>query len=217
MLVQPQSHPNLALPDRLRLPLSFDQARMVEDLKDIPDGDWISHFVRSNYEGTWSIVPLRCKAGATHPIMMAVSDPLASEFEDTPWLARAPYLREVLGAFRCPLHSVRLMRLDGGSRIKPHGDHDLDAALGKARLHVPITTGPDVDFRLNGTTVCMAPGQTWYLRLSDVHAVDNRGDKPRIHLVIDCDVDDWLTAMLEQAAAGQPEKQPISTMFGGSG
>lgn len=188
------------LPDRMQLPLQFDAGRMAAEVAAIPAGDWIAHFVKQNYEGGWSIVPLRCKAGAAHPIMMAVSDPSATEFEDTPWLARAPYLREVLDSFPCDLHSVRLMRLEPGARIKPHGDVDLDAATGTARLHVPITTNPQVDFRLNGTTVTMEPGSAWYLRLSDEHQVTNHGVETRTHLVIDCKADDWLLGLL--AASG---------------
>lgn len=207
------------LPDRIRLPLDFDAARMAAEAARFAEADWIAHFVPDNYEGRWSILPLRCKAGAIHPIMMAVSDPGATRFEDTPWLARSPYLGEVLAAFPCPLLSVRLMRLDPGSRIKPHRDHDLDAALGQARLHVPITTSPDVDFRLNGTSVAMEPGEAWYLRLSDTHSVDNHGSSPRVHLVIDCTVDAGFAALLAAAAAAddQERKTPISTMPGGSG
>ena len=190
------------LPDRMQLPLQFDVARMAAEVAAIPAQDWIPHFVRQNYEGGWSIIPLRCKAGATHPIMMAVSDPSATEFDETPWLARAPYLREVLGAFPCALHSVRLMRLEPQSRIKPHADLDLDAAIGKARLHVPITTSPLVDFRLNGMPVVMQPGSAWYLRLSDVHQVTNASPDPRIHLVIDCAADDWLLGLLSAGAGG---------------
>ena len=207
------------LPDRLRLPLAFDAARMADEVARIAEADWIAHFVPDNYEGGWSILPLRCKAGATHPIMMAVSDPGATAFEDTPWLARAPYLREVLAAFPCPLQSVRLMRLDPGSRIKPHSDHDLDAALGQARLHVPVTSNPDVAFWLNGTRVVMQPGEAWYLRLSETHSIDNCGATARVHLVIDCTVDAGLAAMLSEAAAAgdQVRNAPISTIPGGSG
>lgn len=198
------------LPDRLRLPLDFDAARMADEVARIPEADWIAHFVTQNFDGDWSILPLRCKAGATHPIMMAVSDPSASAFEETPWLKRAPYLQEVLGAFACPLQSVRLMRLDPGSRIKPHRDHDLDAALGQARLHVPVTSNPDVAFWLNGSQVHMQPGEAWYLRLSDTHSVDNHGSAARVHLVIDCQVDAPFAAMLADAAAeaARPGDQP---------
>lgn len=218
MGASPASAALAALPDRLRLPLAFDAGRMAAEVTQIAQADWIAHFVPDNYEGGWSILPLRCKAGAVHPIMMAVSDPSATAFEDTPWLARAPYLQAVLAAFRCPLQSVRLMRLGPASRIKPHSDHDLDAALGQARLHVPITSNPDVHFWLNDTEAAMQPGEAWYLRLCDTHSIDNRGSSARVHLVIDCTVDEWLAGLLTRAAASaQPTKHPTATIPAGSG
>jgi hypothetical protein len=187
------------LPDRLRLPFAFDVDRLRADLE-VVDRDWIDHSVRQNYEGNWSVLPLRHKAGATHPVMMIYADPAATEFVDGALLAQTPYLREVLAQFRCPLHVVRLMRLTPGSVIKPHCDHILAAEWGAARVHVPITTNPDVEFLLNGTPLAMAPGEAWYLRLADEHAVTNRGTTDRVHLVIDCIVDDWFAAMLRDAA-----------------
>lgn len=197
--VMVQSSSGLDLPDRVRLPFAFDVDRLRADLQ-VVDRDWIDHLVRQNYEGNWSVLPLRHAAGATHPVMMIYADPTATELVDGPLLAQTPYFREVLAQFRCPLHAVRLMRLTPGSVIKPHRDHDLAAEWGAARIHIPITTNPDVEFLLNGTPLAMAPGEAWYLRLADEHAVANRGATDRVHLVIDCIVDDWLAAMLHDAA-----------------
>jgi aspartyl/asparaginyl beta-hydroxylase len=188
-------------PDRLQLPLRFDPDRLQHDLAQVQGGDWIRHFVAQNYDGDWSVIPLRGPAGATHPVQMIYPDPTASAFADAPALAATPYLREALGAFACPLQCVRLMRLTPGSRIKPHQDHDLTAENGVARIHAPITTNPDVDFRLNGERIDMAPGEAWYLRLADTHSVENRGTTDRVHLVIDVEVNDWLAGLLDAAAA----------------
>jgi hypothetical protein len=187
-------------PDRLRLPLQFDPVRLRNDLTRLGDVGWIDHFVKQNYDGDWGAIPLRAQAGATHPVMMIYSNPVGEKFEDTPFLARTPYIREVLQNFACPLRCVRLMRLMPGSNIKEHHDHNLAAEFGVARLHIPITTNPEVEFRLNDTRVLMQAGSVWYLRLSDPHSVANRGADDRVHLVIDAVVDDWLRAMLERAA-----------------
>jgi hypothetical protein len=184
------------IPDRVRLPLDFDAARLAADLAILDGDDWIAHFVRQNYDGDWSVLPLRSAASAKHPIMMIYSSPGETEFVDTPFLARTPYFAEVLAQFRCPLTSVRLMRLTPGSVIREHHDHDLSAEHGTVRIHIPVTTNPQVEFLVNRTPVTMLPGETWYLRLFDPHSVANRGETDRVHLVIDAKMNDWLEAML---------------------
>lgn len=183
-------------PDRVRLPVAFDAELLQRDLAAITGSEWIEHFVKQNFEGDWSVLPLRICKGATHPVMMIYSDPNATEYEDGPLLARTPYFREVLASLQCEVKTVRLMKLTPGSVIKEHRDHDLAAENGVARLHVPVTTNADVDFRLNGERIAMEPGSAWYLRLMDPHSVANRGSTDRVHMVIDCVADDWLTGML---------------------
>ena len=183
------------MPDRARLRLAFDPDRLRTDLAAVEAMAWTDHFVKQNYDGQWDVLPLRHQAGATHPIMKAYTPPDdATEYvDDEGLLAHTPYFREVLAAFRAPLKAARLMRLTPGSRIKEHHDHDLAADWGQARIHVPITTNPGVTFLLNRVAVPMRPGEAWYLRLSDPHAVTNDGDCDRVHLVIDCEANTWLT------------------------
>lgn len=189
------------IPDRLRLPLRFDAAALAADIAALACADWVRHFVPQNYDGDWEVAPLRARAGATHPILMIVSDPAASDYVDTPLLAACPAVRAALDTLACPLLAVRLMRLGPGSVIREHVDFDLDAEQGTVRLHVPVVTNPEVDFRLNGRRVVMEAGSLWYLRLSDTHSVANRGRTERVHLVIDATVNAWLAGLLAAAAA----------------
>jgi hypothetical protein len=194
------SDPLAGLPDRVRLPLAFDPAPLAADLAAFGEGEWIRHFVRSNYEGEWSVIPLRAAAGETHPVRMIGTHPLAERFVDTVYLDRAPAVRALLAALDCPLKAVRLMRLTPGSRILEHDDFDPDAESGTARLHIPITTSDAVEFLLNRRPVRMRPGELWYLRLSDPHAAANRGATDRVHLVADVRLSPWLLALLEEGA-----------------
>jgi Aspartyl/Asparaginyl beta-hydroxylase len=196
MASQPVPEPEF--PDRVRLPLAFDPARLAADLAALDGTEWVEHYVRQNYDGDWSVVPLRAPVGATHPIQMIYSPPGITDFVDTVFLTRTPCFAEVIAAFHCPVMSVRLMRLTPGSVIKEHRDHDLRAEEGVARIHVPVVTNPDVDFQLNRTAVTMLPGEAWYLRLADPHSVANRGAATRVHLVLDVVVNDWLAGLLGQ-------------------
>lgn len=198
-------------PDRLRLPLRFDAAALAADLAALSRPDWTRHFVERNYDGDWDVVPLRAAAGATHPVTMIASDPGCRDWADTPFLAACPAIRAALACFACPLESVRLMRLGPGSVIREHRDHELSFEDGAVRIHVPVVTNPEVDFRLNGTRVALDAGSAWYLRLSDPHSVANLGGDARVHLVIDARVDPWIEALFAEALAGVPRRAPVGT------
>jgi hypothetical protein len=182
--------------DRIKLPVCFDPDRLQEDLRRLHSIEWIAHFVTQNYEGDWSVIPLRGPEGATHPVMMIYSDPTCETFADTPFLKGLHYIQEVLKSLHCPLLAVRLMKLSAGSQIKEHSDLDLAAEYGTVRLHIPIHTSDDVEFILNGTRVILNEGECWYLRLSDPHSVNNQGKSDRVHLVVDAKMNDWLQALL---------------------
>ena len=205
MLETPQQS-SFTLADRVRLPFTFEPDCLRADLDRVLDGEWVDHLVRQNYEGDWDVLPLRFTAGATHPVMQIYADPTATRFEDGPLLGQTPYFRAVIARFECPVQSVRLMRLGPGSVIKEHFDHDLAAEWGAARIHIPITTNPQVEFLLNRRQIVMEPGSAWYLRLSDPHSVANRGTSDRVHLVIDCTANDWLIGQLRAATANDSEK-----------
>lgn len=178
--------------DRLKLPLSFDPVRLGEDLERLQNLEWVDHFVKGNYEGSWSVLPLRAPAGEEHIIRMIYPDPTCRHFVDTPLLEACPYFQKVLASIEAPLAAVRLMKLGPGSVIKEHRDHDLAFEHGTMRLHIPVVTNSDVEFLLNGERVVMSAGECWYLRLSDPHAVANRGRTDRVHMVIDAEVNDRL-------------------------
>jgi hypothetical protein len=172
---------------------------MQADLALLESGEWMEHFVKQNFEGCWSVIPLRGPEGAMHPVMMMYSDPTCEKFADTPFLGRCGYFPEVLVAFPFPLDAARLMKLTPGSVIKEHRDHDLAFEHGAVRIHVPVTTNALVDFVLNGTRVVLDEGTSWYLRLSDPHSVANRGETDRVHLVIDArrspELDAWFATL----------------------
>ena len=189
----------MIFPDRLRLPLRFDPELLRRDMALAVSAGWISHFIRQNYEGEWSIVPLRHIAGVRHPFQKILADHRATEFEDAPILSDCPYFREVIDAFRCPIRCVRLMRLAPGSVIKEHTDHELEFEMASVRIHIPIVTNPHVEFELNQEKIDLRPGEAWYLRLSDPHRVSNKGATERVHFVLDASVNKWVADLFDQA------------------
>lgn len=190
------------LPDALKLPFQFEAARLQADLAHILADEFVPHFNTAYYQGDWSAVPLRSIGGRTDQIY---PDPTAKDaYADTPLLARCPGICEVLAALRCPQQAVRLLRLKAGSVIKEHRDHELGFEDGEVRLHIPVITNPQVEFVLNQVRVVMNEGECWYLNVNQPHRVANRGTADRIHLVIDCVVNDWLRELMLSTANKKP-------------
>lgn len=177
-----------------KLSVEFDPKRLQADLDHIVVCDYVPHFNTRTYQGDWSAVPLRSVGGRADHIY---PDPTAkTAFADTPLLERCPYVREVLAFFACPQQAVRFLRLKAGSVIKPHRDYELGFEDGEVRLHIPVRTNRDVFFVLDGNRVVMNEGECWYNDFNLVHSVENRGTTDRVHLVIDCVVNDWLREFL---------------------
>lgn len=191
----------------LRLPFTFDPARLRDDLANIGTGEWILHHQRSHYDGEWSGVALRAPGSGTGNITADSVD--GSGFANTPLLARCPYFQEVLATFRCPLRSVRLLRLHAGSTIAEHIDRALEFEDGEVRIHIPIVTSEAVRFYLDGVRLVMAPGECWYTNVNLPHSVENGGATDRIHLVLDCTVDAWLRELF--ARTPPPPRDYYST------
>ena len=184
----------------IRLPLELDAAGLKADLASFVEEDWVPHFNTRYYEGDWSGIAFRSVGGVAKQLY---PNPAAEEpYADTENLDRSPNVRAVLERFECELLSVRFLRLARGSVIKEHKDYNLGYEDGELRVHVPVETNPDVEFVLDGQPLELREGEAWYLDLNLPHRVANRGETDRIHLVVDCVVNDWLTGLL-RAGEGQ--------------
>jgi len=187
--------------DSVKLPLSFDQELLKRDVDGLRQNRWEPHFNAAYFEGDWSGVALRAVGGAADKLY---PDPAASEdYSDTPLLGRCAYIPEVLAAFSCRLESVRLLRLGPGSKIREHSDYKLSLEDGVARLHIPVFTNAGVEFYIRGRRVEMREGECWYINFNLPHRVGNNGETDRVHLVLDCVVNDWLRSMIR--SVGPPQ------------
>jgi len=177
-----------------RLALWFDTHRLQADLQRLASGVWTPHFNTGFFEGDWSGIPLR--ASPSDRGLYSSGASASESYAGTEALEACPYFQEVLESFQCPLKSVRLLRLAAGSVIREHTDSSLGEEGGDVRLHIPVVTNPSVEFYLSGKRVPMQAGECWYLDLSLPHRVQNLGASERVHLVIDCVLNDWLGALI---------------------
>jgi len=175
-----------------KLPMTFDVERLQADLAGIGEEEWTAHFNTNYYDGLWSGIALRTTEGAHVPLY---PDPSKNSYVDLDILRRCPYIGEVLAGFACPLQLVRLLRLSPGSNIKEHRDYNLSYEDGEVRVHIPIQTNPAVEFIVDGKVLPMGEGESWYINFNLPHRIYNGGATDRVHLVIDCVLNDWLREM----------------------
>lgn len=202
----------------LQLKQHFDKAIMQAEVKQLTTGRWKEHYQKKHYEGSWSTISLRAVGGdPDNPYSIHSSGNNKPVYADTPLLEECPYIKSVLDYFKCEKTSVRLMKLNVGAVIKEHTDHEMSFEEGEVRFHIPVETNEQVDFFILDEKIPMKEGECWYLNLSLPHRVNNAGGTDRVHLVIDCLVNDWVKELFSQNVLVKKEideaaaKRPVST------
>jgi len=181
------------IPPTLKLPFSFDPVKLKVDAAGLGPNEWVAHFNTGVYEGDWDGVALRSRGGVSAKLY---PDPMSTApYADNQVLSRCPYIQEVLRTFHCSFTAARILRLRPGAKIREHRDYNLGFEDGVIRVHIPIQTAPGVAFFLDGKLVAMEEGEAWYLNLYLPHRVQNDSSTDRLHLVLDCVVNDWLTGL----------------------
>ena len=159
----------------IRLPLTFDAARLAAEVAQFDESDWRPH--PEGHPGNWAL-----------PLVSVGGDPLSDEVKGpmlpTSHLARSPYVQEVLASLRSPIGRTRLMRIDGNAEATPHRDLNY-YWMHRVRVHVPIVTDPAVRFLCGERELHMAAGEAWIFDTLKRHNVINPNPTRRIHLVAD--------------------------------
>ncbi len=107
-------------------------------------------------------------------------------------LKKCPYLLSVFETFRCPVETFRVHVLNPGASIQPHRDNGYSVEQGMVRLHIPVQTNENVHLIIDQQPVIMKAGECWYCNFHKVHEVHNNSNEPRVHLILDCKVNQWL-------------------------
>ncbi len=79
---------------------------------------------------------------------------------------------------------IQFAWLGAGSTIEPHRDTSV-TLLYSHRVHVPILTNDEVKFMCGEESINMCEGDIWTFDNTLRHSVYNRGNTPRIHLIVD--------------------------------
>jgi mannose-6-phosphate isomerase-like protein (cupin superfamily) len=180
-----------------KINLPFDIAAAQAEIGCLAAANWKLHFNTVNYQGEWTVLSLRSPGGSMDNIIPDLMNNGA--YADTPLMTECPAIKQLIGSMQCEILSARLLNLKKGAVIKEHRDVELAFENGEARLHFPIFTNQGVAFYVNDERVTMHEGDCWYINANLKHRVVNNGDTDRIHLVIDCKVNQWLESIFENA------------------
>lgn len=189
-----------------KLGLAIPIAHLQQEISELLESrEWMSHYNQLHYDGDWKVLALRTPGGKMDkPFAELLGE---GTFSNTYLLNLLPSTANLLEQLQCEKLSVRLLNLKAGSIIKEHRDIDLAFEQGEARLHIPVFTNEKVEFYVDGDLVGMQEGECWYINANLPHRVANRGERDRIHLVIDCMVNDWLSQIFEQSEKKVKEEQ----------
>ena len=182
-----------------KLEIFYNVKKMSADLLVAKKLEWVRHVNTQCYQGGWDVLPLRVPVehADKHVILQSFAIESSSSFIDGDHLQYLPSISELLSEFKCNILSARLMRLSPNSLIKPHRDLGLSIELSaQARIHISLETSEHVKFLVDDLKVPISQSSCWYINADAEHSVINTGDTPRINLVIDCNVNEWLLDLI---------------------
>ena len=179
-----------------KLPIQLNLSEIQNELASVNE-EWQSHFNTYYFEGSWTVLALRSPDGSHTNIVPDLMED--SEYLDTVYMQHFPSVQKLLSTLNCPKMAVRFLNLKAGAIIKPHRDNELAFEKGEARLHFPIFTNPGVEFYIEDDRLPLNEGDCWYINANLTHNVFNGGSTDRIHLVVDCKVNQCLTDVINAA------------------
>ena len=128
----------------------------------------------------------------------------------TPALKLAPYLESIIDGLDCETKRVRMMQLLPGERILWHCDSTETIDSLNARVHIPIVTNAGVHFQISHEDCRWEPGRLWYGDFSFPHRLHNAGGEPRIHVVLDLVINDFVRNLFPPEILAQaPQRKAI--------
>ncbi len=158
----------------VRLPYSFDSERLAYEVAQLDTATWMPH--PGNIPGN-SAIPLISLHGNDN-------NNFSGRMKLTPHAASCEYIQQVMASFGEVLARSRLMRLEAGTEVPRHVDFNYHW-YDRVRIHIPVTTNPNVTFYCGDQSIHMRAGECWIFDSWRNHQVVNRGAQHRVHLVID--------------------------------
>jgi len=181
----------LSLPIQVRLDGSYDIKKLQLDLANAERK--YSSLPQSGpyHDGSWTGIALR-NANGDYKTSVVFG---GGTYSDTEVLTSCTYFKEIINNFSFTIGCARLLFVPAGKKIGEHTDTGLNWGSGAIRIHIPIVTNENVKFYIKNERLNWKEGELWYGDFSLPHRLHNQSDITRVHLVLDCLVDEAFLAL----------------------
>ncbi|WP_339826943.1 sulfotransferase [uncultured Arenimonas sp.] len=159
----------------LQLPVSFDARALADEIARVDESHWRPHPNKLPGNSALTLIATNGEPD---------NDDLVGNMRPTAALEQLPRVKEVLAALGATWGRSRLMRLSGQAEVTAHVDTNYYWRE-RMRVHVPVTTTPDVRFQVGDAETNMKAGECWIFDTWSRHRVINGNHSTRIHLVAD--------------------------------
>ncbi|WP_420574051.1 aspartyl/asparaginyl beta-hydroxylase domain-containing protein [Kordia sp.] len=176
----------------LKLPFEFDADVIKKEL---------SQFSKKDYEDIYNPSVTLETLWLIHFIEPIIGEDGLPIFLPNEALKKCPYLLSIFEMFQCQVETFRIHTLDPGASIQKHRDTGYSFEHGQVRLHIPVQTNDKVEILVDDVAIPMQAGECWYCNFHIEHEVRNNSDQPRIHIILDCIVNDWLAHVFGQVSS----------------
>ena len=174
----------------LRLPVSFDLAKLLGEFHTIADALWGTRGGRVGVHVQTEAVFLRGYAPAEGDLPI----------EDREVLASLPFTRALIyETFQAPPQRCLFAKLRANGEIRAHIDQGAYFER-TVRIHFPVVTNPQAIMLADKQSFHMQVGEAWALNNSAVHGVVNKHPtEARTHLICDYLPTEQLRQLLRDA------------------
>ena len=118
-------------------------------------------------------------------------------------------LQKTFGYQNINIERVILTRLKAKGIIPRHRDKGTFFETNH-RLHIPIKTNDKVSFRVGKKQISLQQGKMYEINNCKSHGVENKGDEPRIHMIVDCNSKESRTEFIKNKCTTHLFLAPIN-------
>jgi aspartyl/asparaginyl beta-hydroxylase len=170
--------------------LADAQLRAVQQEVARLNTEWTN--VYSDYHtGGWQTLSLLNRTSKPTDTIIEDCEPV-----ETSLLKQMPETRALLRGLGFRYMWARLAKLEVSAFMHEHRDYQELRNVSRLRLHIPVITNPFSSIVIDRTRIHLALGYIWKLNPIHRHAAANFGKEPRIHIILDCYVDEALEALV---------------------